>query len=213
MNTKRQRLARLEKLVAPYIQQKKQQEQARIERVSQAASYHAIRLGALVLRGDPKLDEPLEAAWARCLAEFGVLPAIKLFGNSEFGDAFCLRVSVLRDLPGDTELQKYQNLFDMAPPWLLRFTQAFKTAQALGIKLPDLSGTPHRGHLGFREGNKWPELPKGTLQAGDPISELTMLTPEQNSQLFELLEKPEEEWTRHERRLYREIMGLIHAKS
>src|SRR5258708_39125785 len=98
MRTKHRRLARLEKLAAPYIQQKKQQEQARLERISQAASYHAIRLGALVLRGDPKLDEPLEAAWARCLAaDTRVLSAIELFGNREFCDAVCLRASVLRD--------------------------------------------------------------------------------------------------------------------
>jgi hypothetical protein len=199
MRTKHRRLARLEKLVAPYLQ-------ARSEWLFKAPRYHSIRLGAIVLRGDPKLDEPLEAAWARCLVAFDVLSHIE---DKEFGDALALWKPVLENLSGNNEQQKFQHLFDISPPWLLVFTRAFLTAWVLGIKLPDLCGTPRAGHIGFREGRKWPDLPKGILQAGDPLPESTVLTPEEQREVITLFEKPEEEWTRDERHRFDEINAKI----
>ena len=200
MRAKIRQLARLEKLVAPYLErqrnEQKKQHAARSQWEFMAANYHAIRLGAIVLRGDPKFDEPLEAAWARCLAEFDVLSNVELLqrvSDREFGDALALWKPVLESLSGDNEQQKFQHLFDISPPWLLVFTRAFLTACVLGIRLPDLHAAPRAGHIGFREGRKWPDLPKGILQAGDPLPELSVLTPEEDREFLALFGKPEEE--------------------
>src|SRR5262249_44974678 len=94
------------------------------------------------------------------------------------------------------------------PPWLLKFTNAFVTARARGIKLPDLSDAPPAGYLGVLEGLKWPHLPKGTLQAGDrhPAAENAA---EEARQLLALLHRPDEEWSRQDRRFMRELISRI----
>ena len=116
---------------------------------------------------------------------------------------------MLQELPGETELQKFQHLFDIAPAWLLKFTKAIFTASILGIKYPDLSGPPHEGHIGLREGFKWPGLPNGTLQAGHPVPRVRTLTSEEFMELLALLEKPDEERSRHDRRRWRELISRI----
>ena len=69
MRTKLRRLAGVEKLVKPYLQRQKDEDEKARESLIAIARDHAVMLGALVLRGDPKLNEPLEVAWERCLTE------------------------------------------------------------------------------------------------------------------------------------------------
>jgi hypothetical protein len=48
--------------------------------------------------------------------------------------------SILPDLPGTDETEKFSLIFKDASPWLLWFTYADANARVLGINLPDLSG-------------------------------------------------------------------------
>jgi hypothetical protein len=208
MRTRFRRLARLERLTAPYLRRQEADEEAWRKWQLAAARAHAIRLGALVLRGEPKLDEALEAAWVRCLTKFDVPSVVELgrpAGHEDFGDALRLAEPVLQELPGETEQEKFQHLFDVAPSWLLWFTRAIITALVLGLKYTDRP-RPRAGTVGFREGDKWPKLPKGTLQAGDPMPSST-LTGEEQRELVALAEKPEDERNRHERRRLRELIS------
>src|SRR5262249_33079597 len=160
------------------------------------------RLGALVLRGSPKIDEPLEAAWIRCLTEFGVLAKVgDGNGNVAYDDEDVghLYEAVRASLPGNTDEQKFQHVFDRAPSGLLKFTNAFVTARGRNIKLPDLSDAPPAGYLGYLEGFKWPHLPKGTLQAGDRMPASEIPAAEEARQLLASLRKPDEEWNRRDR--------------
>jgi hypothetical protein len=149
MRPKLRRLAQLEKLVAPYLERVKIEEEQQRTRESGLAFYHAIKLGALVLHGDPKLDEPLEAAWERCLAKFEAERAGPL-GKPLLSDALYLADPVLEELQGDTRPEKLQHLFDIAPPWLIKFTGADFTAHVLGIKCRDLSDAPPWGYIARR---------------------------------------------------------------
>lgn len=78
-----------------------------------------------------------------------------------FGPAF-------KDLPGETETQKFQYALDIAPPWLLKFAFAPLTAAVLGLKCPDLSRAPREGQIAVDAVLRW-ALPNGTLQAGGPV--------------------------------------------
>jgi hypothetical protein len=155
MQTKSRRwLAGLINWLGAHTQRHKEEQKGQRDRSLKAARFHAIRLGALVLRGEPKVDEPLEAAWARCLTKFDVHSRVEsaMSVDKEFGDASLLADAVLKELPGETKQQKFQHIFDIAPHWLLRFTRAAITACELGIQFPDLSDSPKPCHLGAWEG-------------------------------------------------------------
>ena len=64
------RLARLEKLVEPYRQRRKEKDKAAQKLLVTVARDHAITLAALLLHGEPQLKEPLEVAFQRCLDKF-----------------------------------------------------------------------------------------------------------------------------------------------
>jgi hypothetical protein len=158
------RLQRLDELINPYLAKKKQEDEQAHGDPKPVACRHAAKLGALMLRGDPQLEEPLDGAWQRCLDRFEVRSWTKeAIANS------VLEARVLTELPGYTEQAKFQNLLDRVPHWLLSFTSAWRTAFLLDLNFPDISEAPRPGHRGFREMLGWPELPKGMLQAGVPI--------------------------------------------
>jgi hypothetical protein len=177
MRTKLRRLARVETLIEPYLQRQKEEEQKAREFLVRIARDHAIKLGALVLRGEPKLNEPLEIAWKRCLTRFS------FEGN--------ISHLVLQNLPGESEQKKFQHVLDITPPWLLRFTQALLTAGILGLKCPDYSRAPPEGIRARSRILTWPLLPLGTLQEGGPVRPFKEeeLTDEERTQLVELVEE------------------------
>jgi hypothetical protein len=213
-------------LTGPYLQRQKAIEEARRAWQLKAARGHVISLAALVLYGEPKLAEPLEEACKRCkttfegrvvrareMSESDLLSGHLALGAFDDDDDYVESVEnsflerwMVKELPGETEQQKFQHVFDIAPPWLLVFTRASTTAFLLGVKCPDLSEAPRPHHTALREVRKWPEFPKGTLQAGNAIPELPMFTAEEAIELYELIEKPEDERSRHERRRLMELL-------
>ena len=187
MRNLRKRLQRLDERIGPYLAKKEQEYEQQLADLKPVAFRHAVKLGALMLRGDPQLQEPLDGAWQRCLDRFEV----RSLGREAIINS-ALEVRVLAELPGDTEQAKFQNLLDLAPHWLLKFTLAGRTAFLRNLNFPNISDAPRPGHLGFREMLGWPELPKSTLQAGVPLpllSDYVNVTNEEVERFGALLHK------------------------
>jgi hypothetical protein len=146
--------ARLERLAEAYLRPREEADSRFEESVRNYAFIHTANLSALILYGDPKIDEPLSFAWRRCLEsaewqkrreKYGRWDE---YGHDNCGDPFSFGVTriaeyfrkyFLPDLPGSDEVEKFSLIFKKAPSWLLWFTYGDANARILGIKLPDLS--------------------------------------------------------------------------
>lgn len=165
---RRRQIARLEKLAGPMIERVRQADEDFKVRIKNNATSHAIGLGALILYGNPKEDEPLSEAWQRCMERFPNQRLKECKGLLINGDyaryaAKIVGERVMAELPGSTEKEKFQNLFSSAPPWLIWFTFADFTAAFLDLTPPDLSSVTHfeRSKSVFE---KWPDLPDGKFE-------------------------------------------------
>jgi hypothetical protein len=138
-----------------------------LDRRKPAARDHAIRLAALILYGEPQVDEALSTSWRRALDQL----KLSHIPDSQLCD------HLRRHVPGaeGDELAAVSRVFETAPPWVLSFCCASLDRNILGIKIPDLSGVPNLGRLAVREAlSAWPDLPKGTIDAGGPIPQPTV---------------------------------------
>jgi hypothetical protein len=146
--------ARLERLAEAHLRPKEKTNSRSEEMVRDYAFTHTANLSALILYGDPKIEEPLSFAWKRCLESAEWQKRREKYGGwDEYGrdtrDPFetfsatqiakYFRKYFLPDLAGRDELEKFRLIFKKAPPWLLWFTYGDVNARILGIKLPDLS--------------------------------------------------------------------------
>jgi hypothetical protein len=218
---RRRRIARLEKLAKPTIERVRQSDKALNARIRDDATSHAIGLGALILYGNPKEDEPLSEAWQRCIERFPnqelALERMKgLLTNGNYipHAAEIVGEKVMAELPGSTEKEKFQNLFSSAPPWLIWFTFADFTADFLDLTLPDLSSVRHfeRSKSVFE---KWPDLPDGKFEfrirsddfdlKGFSVRDLFFLK--------DMHQVPEEKMTRLDRKRYLSLFEKLITRS
>jgi hypothetical protein len=197
----------------------------RNERVRSLARHHATAVAAMVLSGEPKIDEPLIRPWARTLAHHQQVPPRhkliwQLFGSDEALEK-AVQDSTLRDYADATasmypiimngakeERARFTEIFSTAPIWLLTYTFTKIDAKLLEFDLPDLSAAPQWGEIGHRGLSRWPRLPVGVMTEGDPIATQEIdpsLSPEDCAFAIQMLVKPEDEWTRMERRRMLEI--------
>jgi hypothetical protein len=152
--TRFRQIARLEKLALPYIKRRRQYKDQRDAVIRNQAFVIVANLALLILYGNPKIDEPLLAAWERCRESTAWQSCREKHGGfdehgkeqgSPFDDlnparlAKYFRKYFLPDLPGTDEIEKLSAVFKVAPPWLLWFTYGDVCARILDIKLPDLS--------------------------------------------------------------------------
>jgi hypothetical protein len=209
-------LSRLEKLAAPAIDSVRRKDDALKQWVKHCASLHAISLGALILYGNPNVDEPLGDAWQRCSSRFPILQRVYQFRSLNLSDqsfaeeiAQIVRKDVMSDLPGTTEAEKFQNMFFSAPPWLIWFTFATVTAKFLGFALPDLSSVTSfsRSKAVF---DIWPALPDGKFELrprydniDDGISALDAVF------FAKMIKIPVERMTRLERKRFKTIFEKL----
>jgi hypothetical protein len=198
----RRRLERLDLLIGPYLRRREKALRALSRSIAASARNHIIILAGLVLYGEPKLDEPLEQAWARCVQR------CKSMKQERLPFEELVRLEVQKRYPDGSD-EDYQNIIDSAPHWLLRFTSAWVSTQALGLKLPDLSDAPPYHHLGFRASLCWPNLPKGTLQTGSPLPREPQLTTDELLRLLELRTMPDYRWTLRDHRLLKRCVPNI----
>jgi hypothetical protein len=146
--------ARLERLAEAHLRPRDETDSFFEEFVRNFAFIHTANLSALILYGDPKIDEPLSFAWRRCQQSAEWKKRREKYGGwDEYGGDSCgdpfshgaeriakyFRKHFLPDLAGADEVEKFSLIFKKAPPWLLWFTYGDLYARMLGIKLPDLS--------------------------------------------------------------------------
>ena len=211
------RLARLEKLAEPTIERVRRADEAFKARTRDDATSHAIGLGALILYGNPKEDEPLSEAWQRCMERFpnqqlalernkGLLTD----GNYIPYVAKIVGEKVTAELPGSTEKEKFQNLFSTAPPWLMWFTFADFSAAFLDLTLPDVSSVEHfeRSKSVFE---KWPDLPDGKFEfrIRSDDSDLKGFSARDLGFLKDMHEVPVKKMTRLDRKRYLSILRKL----
>ena len=197
------------------------------------ARRHATAVAAIVLSGQPRIDEPLNRAWARALQHYGI------DNNDQIAAARQLYPTIRG---GKSESARFSEIFRMVPIWLLQFTAMAMDARFLRFELPDISKTLKWGSAGLDDARRWPFLPTGTIMAGDPIPDVdgrrfwimlscmitepfpdveSMFRQEQKRpaprgsevELFEYLAqsevKPESEWSTYEKRRVRKLCERI----
>src|ERR1700730_1632713 len=125
------------------------------------ARRHATAVAALVLAGQPRIDEPLKRAWARALQHYGI--DIK---NGQIAAAERLYPTIKGS---ENEAERFAEIFRTAPVWLLQFTGMTMDAGLLGFQLPDVSRKLTWGSDGYEDARRWPSIPSGMMTAGDAI--------------------------------------------
>jgi hypothetical protein len=143
------------------------------------ARLHATAVAAIVLSGEPKIDEPLRRAWVRTLRHHGITV------KNEYGREFAYEPEYqneyqyedqyqreLRDAPrelypaiikGANETEKFTQIFRTAPVWLLEFTWMSVDAALLKFDLPNMTDKQVWGEKGLEDMMRWPLLPLGMM--------------------------------------------------
>ena len=153
---------------------------------------HATAVSAIVLAGQPQIEEPLGQAWARALQHYGVDRNQKgqldepLFQpwQREFARKFryyhvglnhkgqldeqteAARQLGPKIMGSKKESTRFTDIFRAAPVWLLQFTGMAWDASLLKFQLPDLGQTLSWGCAGYEEARRWPLLPSGIMEDG-----------------------------------------------
>lgn len=134
-----------------------------------AAELHARRLIATAFLGEPLRDEPLAEGAKRAWEHLSLKPDA---GDDAFRSAFDAQILPL--LPGATVVDRLAAGLSRVPGWLRSFGAAPLSEAVLGISGPRSSeADAGRGLGGAKEAlHAWPDLPRGTTDAGQPIAEL-----------------------------------------
>jgi hypothetical protein len=203
------------------------------------ARRHATAVAAIVLSGQPRVDEPLNRAWARALQHYGID-----INKDQKAAALQLYPIIVGS---EKESERFTEIFRTAPVWLLQFTGMVIDSRFLPFQLPDLSPTTRWGSAGYEEARRWPLIPSGMMAAGAPIPDsderglwllvFCMITDggtfaDYSDSLFQVDEeipshsgevhllddislaldmdrKPESEWSRYEKRRMRKLSEWI----
>ena len=197
----RRKIWQIEKKVAKVKAHKQEQWDHLDFTIIYDAREHAARVAAIVLKGEPKVDEPLIRAHERALERLGMDESMDLIGDYLF-------IELTR---GDDE--EFAKIFDQAPLWLLHFTTIALDAFLLKFNLPNLSAPIKWGVDGIKDARRWPQLPIGTMSAGRPVSEQVVVDLSRLSAddcLFMCQLGPEEEWSTAESDRHNTIWSRLH---
>jgi hypothetical protein len=184
----RRRLARAERRFLSTLDKRVEMWHQRNETTCSLARLHATAVAAIVLSGEPKVEEPLIRPWARTLAHYKQEPGrVRLgsifdaleFISARFGapvDDFeaerleAVQKSTFMDylhatqrlypivMGAKEERARFSEIFCAAPVWLLDYTFTWIDAKLLKFDLPDLSAAPQWGEIGHR--GAWRRWPK-----------------------------------------------------
>lgn len=180
MISRRRQIGRLERLARPVIEKRGEMILERtlraIEQFNEDGLTHASNLVLLITYGKPEEGEPLLQAWDRCLAseapELGdMLTTVKKQDWNPFDDAddarwigqfFRQKVLSKLEASGNNNAERLVALLSHAPRWLLWFTYADFTFEALGTGLSDTRDLAEyaRSRLDYM---RWPLLPRGAF--------------------------------------------------
>ncbi len=160
------RLSKIKKLVSSALREREGREYQFTKELSCQARRHATAVAAIVLSGQPKIDEPLIEAWKRALRCYG----INVGRPEEMEHQVRAAQQLLPKIIGDEEASaKFTEIFRKAPVWLLQYTLISTDAPLLKFRLPDISRRSRWGSTGYRDAWRWPLLPWGMMTTGDPI--------------------------------------------
>jgi hypothetical protein len=222
---KHQRLARLEQTAQRLRDERKKREADHNERLRRAAWDHLTMVVAVVLHGDPRIDERLEIAWRRTLDRLGLTETPPRDLLIKVRDILC------DQLPGDSPLEKLARVLSSAPPWILSFCLCSMDAVIFKIPLQLKGPLPEQCRSEIARPS-WPRLPRGAFADGGPMPEkpedlswlddllskrgvpinaYDSLDVDEINDLLQLIEKGEENWTRLERLRRNEIMAKVRA--
>jgi hypothetical protein len=198
---------------------------------------HTTAVTAIVISGEPKIDEPLVCAWKRTLAHHRIdendsTPCEAVESSSyELRFAEKMYPAIVEDpdygrphywwdpdVVHAPQSARFTEIFSTAPVWLLQFTRIRLDARVLEFDLPEMSTELIWGEEGVKDSKRWPLLPLGTMAAGDPVCSAPQefdsnLSPEERHFYQEMKERPEEEWSRLERRRMRELIARLSLRN
>jgi hypothetical protein len=161
----RHRIGKCEELVSSALKEREERLKQFVRVGPTHARRHASAVAAIVLSGQPRVDEPLNRAWARALQHYGMD-----VNNHQIAAAQRLFPIIKGD---GKESARFTEIFSTAPVWLLQFTGVAMDARLLKFNLPDyISATLRWGSAGYEDARRWPLLPVGTITAGDRIPDL-----------------------------------------
>jgi hypothetical protein len=212
-----QRLARLEETVEKLQKERNRREGERDAEQRRAALDHLT-----MVIGDPRIDEPFQLAWRRAVSHLG------LVGTSHPDLLTKARKILVDALPGSDLNAKFGRVLSSAPPWVLSFCMCPLDSFILGIPLQFEGQLPEPGRLAIQHPS-WPSLPQGAFADGgfilEDLSKLDdslsapqgvmngydTLDADELMDLWQLLEKGDEKWTRLDRLRRNEIMAKVRA--
>jgi len=159
------RLSKIEKLVSTALKEREEKEKQALKELPRHALRHSTAVAAIVLSGQPKINEPLSTAWKRALQHYGI--------DGGMDDQVRAAQRLLPIIIGDEESSaRFTEIFRTAPVWLLQFTGIAMDAGFLEFHLPNITKNLRWGSDGFEDARRWPLLPAGTMTAGDPIPDI-----------------------------------------
>jgi hypothetical protein len=158
----RQRIETAEELAAVAVSERDEKEKQWVEAKRVQARHHATAVAAILLAGQPRIDDPLEEAWVRAARHYD-------FDAGRYPRRVPDRL--FPEIVGDVEeeVERFTQIFRRAPVWLLLFTSMGMDAHFLKFRLPSLKATLKWGNEGLEELFRWPALPFGTMTAGDRV--------------------------------------------
>ena len=161
-----QRIWKVENLISAAKKEREEQLKKRVETLTFDARSHAPAVAAIVLSGQPKIDEPLIRAWERALRHYGI--NVKEPGRMEDQVEAARRlIPIIVGYDAKKQSARFTEIFRTAPVWLLQFTGMYRDACAVKFNPSFLSGTFKWGTAGYE--SSWPQLPLGMMTDGDPV--------------------------------------------
>ncbi len=237
-------LSKAEELIPAVLSKREERQESRehtFKLLRKKTRFHATAVAAILMSGEPKIDEPLQHAWLRTLAHHRIDPEDLLDVEDDDGDfptipegfapAFKKMYPVLIVDPDYAknsnwdphivhapEVSRFTEIFRTAPVWLLQFTHMDRDAHVLEFEVSEMSAKLVWGTEGIVDAKRWPLLPRGTMTAGCPVCDAqddfeSDLSPEERRFYQEMKEIPEMEWSRLEKRRMRELIDRVSATS
>jgi hypothetical protein len=234
-------LSKTEKLVAAALVKREQTQEIFVRAFNHMRPLvrpHTTAVAAIVIWGEPKIDEPLICAWRRTLAYHGLdreeaTKELEVCPDDDVDDRRRTKEKVLGtklypivvndvdyqrpyhwwnpDIVHAPESARFMEVFKDAPVWLLQFTKLSVDAELFEFVLPDLSEELSWGQEGLKEAQRWPLLPLGTIGAGDPVCAAADDGLSENERRFyeEMQNRPKDEWSRFERRRMEQLVQRL----
>jgi hypothetical protein len=216
--SKLRQIRRLKTLAAPVIAERDRRVKEWMESLPSLAEKHLLRVILVFRYGEPRIDEPLALAYHRALSKANDPPRIVDplgKGNSSPIESLALdhfRTILEREPPEEDIKQKISTWVKQMPDWLRHLCSTRSSMGLLKLESPPLGEDRRKFYRTKSDRRAWPMLPQGMLKpAPDYGNEdyriIEQMSAEEAMTFITIHEKPEEEWTRRERRFVDEVFA------